>query len=218
MKKINWNYTLGEILIVIIGISIAFSLNKCAESRQDTKLEQLYLENLKNDIETDKRSLEENLKQLSSKQQTLSNTFRYFNPTIPKRDSLLTMNFFRVARIIEFSPKSITHQTLMNSGDLKLISNFGLKTSIQEHYRNYNSLQQDYDRMVNISKKYIADYFIYNLDMDKFRQGKKALNDERLLKSIMQSMLGAVQFKITSTQKGIESCDNILKQLHQELN
>jgi len=218
MKKINWHYTLGEILIVIIGISIAFSLNKCAESRQDKKLELLYLKNLKNDIETDKHNLEESLKQLTAKQETLSKTFRYFNPSLSKRDSILITNFFQVARIIEFSPKSVTHQTLMNSGDLKLISNFELKTTIQEHYRNYSALQQDYDRMVNISKKYIADYFIYNLDMDKFRQGEKAFNDERLLKSIMQSMFGAVQFKITSTQQGIQSCDTILMQLDKEIN
>ncbi len=218
MKKINWQYTLGEILIVIIGISIAFSLNKCAQNSQDNKLEKLYLENLKNDIETDKRNLEKNLIALKEKNNTLFSSFKYFNPTIPKRDSLLAMNFFRVAQIIEFSPKSITHQTLMNTGDLKLITNFDLKTTIQEHYRNYSRLQQDYDRMVNISKKYIADYFIYNLDMDKFRSGQKAITDERLLKSIMQSMSGTIRLKIESTEKSLESCKTILTQLTEELN
>ncbi len=218
MKKINWTYTLGEILIVIIGISIAFSLNKCAESNQDKKLEKLYLENLRNDIETDKANLEQNLELLTSKKEILFNSFKYFNPNIPKRDSLLPRSFFRVAEIIEFSPKSTTHQTLINSGDLKLITNFNLKTAIQEHYRAYGSLQQDYDRMVNISKKYIADYFIYNMDMDKYMRGEKAFSDERLLKSIMQSMLGAVRLKITSTKKSIQSCDTILEQLNQEIN
>jgi len=213
MKKINWNYTLGEILIVIIGISIAFSLNKCAENSHDKKLEKLYLENLKNDIETDKHNLEENLELLKSKEKTLFNAFKYFNPNFPKRDSLLADSFMRVVKIVEFSPKSTTHQTLINSGDLKLITDFKLKTAIQEHYRSYSILQQDYDRMVNISKKYIADYFIYNLDMDKFRKGQRAFNDERLLKSIIQSMYGAVGLKIESTNNSIQSCDTILEQL-----
>lgn len=218
MKKINWNYTLGEILIVIIGISIAFSLNKCAENSQDKKLEKLYLENLKNDIETDKSNLEQNLELLKSKEKTLFNAFKYFNPNFPKRDSLLTDSFMRVVKIVEFSPKSTTHQTLINSGDLKLISNFNLKTTIQEHYRTYDILQQDYDRMVNISKKYIADYFIYNLDMDKYRKGERAFNDERLLKSIIQSMYGAIRLKSASTEKSIQSCKTILERLHNEVN
>jgi len=205
MKKINWNYTLGEILIVIIGITIAFSLNKCAESNQDKKLEKLYLENLKNDIETDKHNLEQNLEKLKSKKDILLNSFKYFNPTIPKRDSILTISFFQTAQIIEFSPKSTTHQTLINSGDLKLITDFNLKTAIQEHYRSYGRLQQDYDRMVNISKKYIADYFIYNMDMSKYRTGEKAFNDE----------LG---LKITSTENSIRSCDTILAKLNAQLN
>ncbi len=106
----------------------------------------------------------------------------------------------------------------MNSGDLKLITNFDLKTAIQEHYRNYSSLEQDYDRMVNISTKYIADYFIYNMDMDTYRRGGKAFTDERLLKSIMQSMFGAVDLKIKSTEKSLQSCETILTKLNKEIN
>lgn len=218
MKKINWQYTFGEILIVIIGISIAFSLNKCAENKQNEKIEKLYLENLRNDIETDKNNLEQNLERLTAKKEILFNSFKYFNPTIPKRDSVLLVNFFNTAQIVEFSPKNTTHLTLINSGDLKLINDFNLKTTIQEHYRTYGRLQQDYDRMVNISKKYIADFFIHNVDMDKFRRGEKAFTDEKLLKSIIQSMYGAIDLKMTSTQKSIEGCSSILEQLNTEIN
>ena len=217
MKKIDWQYTFGEILIVIIGISIAFSLNKCSENKQNDKNQLLYLQNLKDDIETDKKNLEANLQRLNQKSKLLSGTFQYFNPAMPKRDSLLMTNFFRSAEVIEFSPKTTTHETLINSGDLKLISNFELKTSIQEHYRMYQELQQDYDRMENISKEYIADYFIYNVDMDKFRTGQKAFNNEQLLKSIVYSMFGAIGLKIQSTKEGIASCEQILSQLEEAI-
>ena len=217
MKKINWQYTFGEILIVIIGISIAFSLNKCSETQQNNEIQQRYLENLKDDIETDKKNLEANLARLNEKSKLLSSTFQYFNPKVPKRDSLLMLNFFKSAEVIEFSPKTTTHETLINSGDLKLISNFELKTAIQEHYRAYGELQQDYDRMENISKEYIADYFIHNIDMDKFRTGQKAYSNEPLLKSIVYSMRGAIGLKIQSTKEGIASCDQILTQLDEAI-
>lgn len=218
MKKIDWQYTFGEILIVIIGITIAFSLNRCSENAKQAKLEQQYLKSLKEDIDTDRNSLSSNLEKLEKKKELLQTSFRYFNPTIPKRDSLLASSFFNSAQVIEFSAKNTTYQTLINSGDLNIISNFELKTSIQEHYRNYGKLQQDYDRMVNISKKYIADYYIYNLDFDKFRKGEQAFSNEKLLKSIMQSMYGAVNFKIASTEKGIHSCENLLEVIEASLN
>lgn len=36
-KKINWTYAIGEIIIVIIGITIAFSLNRWAETAENRK-------------------------------------------------------------------------------------------------------------------------------------------------------------------------------------
>lgn len=217
MKKINWQYTFGEILIVIIGISIAFSLNKCSENNQNKKIQKLYLENLKDDIETDKTNLESNLEKLNAKDKVLANTYKYYSPLSPKRDSVLFYSFLKSVQVIEFSPKNTTHLTLMNSGDLKLIDNFELRTDIQEHYRKYGSLQLNYERMENISKKYVADYFIYNIDMGKLRTGEKAYNDEKLLKSIMQSMHGALGLKISSTQESIKSCENIIEKINIEL-
>ena len=53
MEKTTWNYTLREIIIVIIGITIAFSMNKCADNIKDNKLKKEYLINLKNDVKAD---------------------------------------------------------------------------------------------------------------------------------------------------------------------
>jgi len=185
VKKINWQYTFGEILIVIIGITIAFSMNTCAENSKNKRLKTKYFENLRDDIQSDKANLEDNLVKLKSKRGILLNSFRYFPPMAPKRDSALASSLFNTAQIVEFSSKNSTYQTLINSGDLNLIDNFDLRTGIQEHYRKYGQLQQDYDRMVNISKKYIADYFIYNVDMDKYRMGQKSYTDDIILSDLV---------------------------------
>ena len=218
MKKINWQYTFGEILIVIIGITIAFSLNRCAENSKERKLRVQYLESLKEDIETDKNILISNLERLKNKKELIQNTFRYFNPQAPNRDSILGRNFFRAIPIIEFSPKNTTYQTLINSGDFNLINNFKLKTAIQEHYRSYGQLNLDYSRMENINAKYVADYFIYKMDYGKFRTGGNPFTDEKLLNSILQSMRGAIDLKINSTDSSIESCESLLNKIETTLN
>ena len=38
MKKINWRYAIGELLIVIIGISVAFALNNWSASLKENDL------------------------------------------------------------------------------------------------------------------------------------------------------------------------------------
>ena len=65
MKK-QLRYALGEIFIVIVGISIAFSLNKCAEVKKNDAQKTQYLENLKEDIKVDKQHLEQNLEAIST--------------------------------------------------------------------------------------------------------------------------------------------------------
>ncbi len=218
MKKINWQYTFGEILIVIIGITIAFSLNRCSENAKEEKLRHQYLQSLKEDIETDEKVLATNLELLKSKKELLLKTFRYFNPQLPKRDSILMTNFFKTLPLIEFSPKNTTYQTMVNSGDYSLINNFNLKTAIQEHYGLYKQIDLDYSRMENINSKYVADYFIYNMDYSRMRTGANPFENEKVLNNIMQSMRGAIDFKISSTTKGIESCKSLLKEINTSIN
>ena len=50
MKSINWRYALGEVIIVIIGISLAFSLNNWKERQADRQQREQYLSALKLDI------------------------------------------------------------------------------------------------------------------------------------------------------------------------
>lgn len=49
--KINWKNHFIELLVVIIGISIAFSLNNWKESSKDKKPEKRYLQNLLSGLE-----------------------------------------------------------------------------------------------------------------------------------------------------------------------
>ena len=58
MKKINWQYALGEVIIVSIGITIAFALNNWKEARNNQKIKQQYLSSLKTDIQKEIKQLE----------------------------------------------------------------------------------------------------------------------------------------------------------------
>lgn len=209
MKKINWQYTFGEILIVIIGISIAFSLNECAQNAKDQSQKIQYLTNIKNDVNADKLQLESNIKEISEKIMLTKEIIPLLgtnNPNLLRSQHKI----FQVANITNFTPNNITYQTLINSGDLKLIEDFKLKKAIESHYASYAAMLKDYERQEAIHKEYLGPYFIHHTNFDAVRTGQIAFSDEKLLKNIIQSMSGSFQFKLQATEKAISSCDSLL--------
>lgn len=207
--KQKLRYALGEILIVIIGISIAFSINKCAETQKNNAEKKQYIEKLKQDIEVDKRNFQENVEAIQTKITTLNQIIPLINTDSPKKLNL-QQALFGTFNLTEFYPKDITYQTMINSGDFKLIDDFRLKTAIEEHYANYKTILKDYTRQETIHKDYLGDYLIHYANYDKMRNGGFAFENEALLKNILQSMAGSFNMKKQASEKGIKSCDSLL--------
>jgi hypothetical protein len=216
MKKIKWQYTLVEILIVIIGITIAFSMNKCSESSKDKKLRHQYLTNLMNDVNADKLNLETNIEELNSKLSDAIEILPYLNSDSTNQMKIVN-NVFNIVSLSNFNPKDVTYQTLINSGDLKLIDNFNLKTAIEAHYSNYKEMSNAYVRQESIVRDYVGNYLINHADYDKLPKGKFPFTNEKLLKNIVQSMRGSFILKIDATKKGIKSCDSLIATINTAL-
>ena len=216
MKKLNWHYTFGEILIVIIGITIAFSMNKCAENSKNETQKNQYLKSIKNDIEADRLILEENVKAIEEKIKIASEILPKLNTNAPDKMSIVG-KVFNIVALNNFTPNNNTYQALINSGDFKLIDDFNLKTAIEKHYSVYEIIKKDYLRLENIQKEYVGDYFIHNVDYDDFNKGEFGFKDEKLLKNIILSMRGAFDLKLKATQKGLASCDSLIATIQKSL-
>ncbi len=215
LKEINGfmkrqlRYAIGEVLIVIVGITIAFSMNKCSESQKNKTDKEQYLENLKQDIHVDKSNLEHNLAEITAKIETLHHIIPLINTAAPEK--LKTQHsLFSTFKLTEFYPKDITYQTMINSGDFKLIDDFTLKAAIEQHYSNYKTILKDYYRQETIHKEYLGEYLIHHANYDRLRNGGFAFENEGLFKNILQSMTGSFQIKKEATERGIQSCDNLL--------
>ena len=209
MKKINFRYAFGEILIVIIGISIAFSINKYADNTKTNKLRNQYLINLRKDIEADKNQLESNIKMIDAKIQITQEIL----PLLNSSNNNSKMKVFQIANLVNFTPQDITYQTLINSGDLNLINDFDLKTNIEKHYAGYKVLLKAYERQEAIHKDYLGKYFIENVDYDKMRKGESGFSNQKLLKNIVQSISGSLMIKKQASELAINSCDSLLQVL-----
>ena len=132
MKKINWRYTLGEIAIVIVGITIAFSLNSIKDNLSDKKLKKQYLENIILDIQKELEILEENNVKIQKKLADIKIVKPFLGNSSVRRDTIM-QRFFEIAILVDFIPENTTYQTLINSGDMKLIDDFDLRQQIGNH-------------------------------------------------------------------------------------
>lgn len=213
--KINWKYAIGEIIIVIIGISIAFALNNWAQRNQQQSTEKLYLQSLEKDLSNDIDSLNKNIHLLSQNLSDINLLRPHLGNPLPGRDTVYR-RIFNIASTVAFIPEDATYHTLVNSGDFKLISDFELKSAIEKHYRAYLHMQRDYERRDNFSKKYMADYFV-DLDYDAIYRGNFDFMDDKRLRNMVFNLQGIVYFQINAAGEAKKSAENLLNVIQEKL-
>ena len=211
-RKINWKYAVGETLIVILGISIAFMLENWRERRQEQNQSTQYLGSLKTDLEEEILLLEENNRAIQAKLESFKRIRPHLGRKLEGRDSV-AWSFFELANLVNFHPVNTTYQTLINSGDLKLIRDFELRRSLEEHYAFHQEVQQDYERIESIHKEYLGDFLIHHLNYQAIARGDFGFMDDPLLPNILASMEGANQMIISSNNRCIESNRKVLQQI-----
>lgn len=212
--KINWKYTIGEILIVIIGISIAFGLNNWNEGRQDQKLKSQYVNNLIQDVNSEIEKLNTVQSQIQDKISTIRKLRpQLMNPQL-RNDSTIT-KIFKLARLENFDPENSTYQTLINSGDMKLLDNFELRRRIEAHYAVHDIVARDYSRIEKIHERYLGDFFIHKINYAELYRGNVEFLNDPLLLNIFSSLEGAYQLLASSNQKCLDSNQELLHQLEQ---
>ncbi|MBX2870568.1 MAG: hypothetical protein KTR30_00655 [Saprospiraceae bacterium] len=213
--KINWRYAIGEVIIVIIGISIAFALNNWAESNQARKVEELYLKNLEKDLSNDLDSLNKNIYLLGQNLDDINHLRPHLGRQIPGRDTIFG-KVFQVAKTIAFIPEDATYHTLVNSGDFKLISDFQLKSAIEKHYREYLHMQRAYERRENFSKNYMADFFV-SLDYDAIYARKLDFLDDKRLRNMIFSLQGIIYLQLKAAGNAKKSTEDLLVSIREKL-
>lgn len=130
-------YAIGEILLVVIGILIALQINEWDVSKSRDAMVKQYYQNMKEQLTADRNELTDSidysnvyLEQYKQADQIISSQAKSETDTLGRISlSLLKWSDFR--------RKSSVYQTLVNTGDIKLITN-------QEILRSLEELETDY--------------------------------------------------------------------------
>ena len=128
-------YAIGEIVLVVVGILIALSINNWNEEKKEKKLANTYLENLKLDLKADIVALEEALKDLNFYEKEGYYSLDVLEGRIEEIDtikflkSLVWNNHYHLHQ-----PSTSTYEDLISSGNIKLLMNNNLKVELSKYY------------------------------------------------------------------------------------
>lgn len=210
--KIDWKSKLIDLLIVIIGITIAFQLNNLNESSKSKTQEKDYL----------KSFYKENRDNESSLSLALEFAFNTKNDIDSLKQILLSKNYeddriknlsASMMALSDFNPSLITMENITASGDFELISNFEYREKIIDTYNSYQTTSQLEGILSDYVNQYVTPFFFENVRFSDFT----SLKENFIKKPEFENIVLGYDALLTQKLKGYEVNLEKLKELNQLL-
>lgn len=177
MKKlqVNWLNQFVELVVVIIGISLAFMINRAHENHKAGRLEHKYLQSFSDDISKDSEQLAEILTHEKATLTNINRLLGLLKKPLVHNDSVMVI-LSTMSRYYPFFQNASTYESIRNSGNLNILSDYFLKEEIFKYY------QQDEERKIQEQSfsSYLNSYFIPFLFESIDLESAKIINMELL--------------------------------------
>jgi hypothetical protein len=210
--KIDWKSKLIDLLIVVIGITIAFQLNNLNESNKSKAKEKDYL----------KSFYEENSDNESNLSLALEFALKTKNDIDSLKQILLSKDYqddriknlsASMMALSDFNPSLITMENITASGDFELISNFEYREKLIDTYNSYQTTSQLEGILSDYVNQYITPFFFENVRFSDFT----SLKENFIKKSEFENIVIGYDALLTQKLKGYEVNLEKLKELNQLL-
>ena len=128
-------YAIGEIVLVVIGILIALSINNWNEQRKENKLEQDYYCKLLEDVQQDLVQVNNQIANTVSRIDASNNVLQILQSPDPKLDMLMQESLKALSLITyTIRPNNAAFEDLKSSGNLNILKDNTIKTSVIDYY------------------------------------------------------------------------------------
>jgi hypothetical protein len=157
-----FKYAVGEIVLVVIGILIALSINNWNENRKNETRRKLLLNNLKIDLEQDLRRLATIDDFLEDRKNYSKLILGYLRQPPSQIDSIKTfLAMERSGYTHTFNPPMPTYTEMQGSGDLSLLNSEELKNALA-YYKVFietnSKIEKANSNVIKEYSKFILEY------------------------------------------------------------
>ncbi|MDG5493031.1 DUF6090 family protein [Psychroserpens sp. SPM9] len=233
-----FKYAIGEIILVVIGILIALSINNWNEKQKEKKSEILILKTLQKDFIENKKIYSE----VIDKQTFVINSCKSLIECLErkdlqyKRDSVGRFIYYGAFNYYRTEPIVGSYQALIGSGDLKILKSENLKSKLALFSAEINQGFEDETLSMNllntlhIEFKSIGGLFLDNRIRQSFGLSKAFKNDiefqnKKLIElyhnpNILHPLfmkMGVENNRLNLYVKMLDYTDNILNLIESEL-
>ncbi len=206
-QKINWRYTIGEILIVSVGILIAFGINTCSANMSKKREMAEYKKSLKTDINENLKSLSRIIDKQSEKVEQLNRLVALLEQNHFDIDTVGHI-FYEQRKSPTFFPVSGTFKSLVAQGEIEIFSTELKRELFNLYDTNYERTEYNgvlYDKIyVDVYDKELRE--IMNLRTQEIENVER-LKSKAFIKNILliideaESYLGLIKVSESESQK-----------------
>lgn len=211
-------YAIGEIILVVIGILIALQINNWNNQKLLNKAEVKSYQNIKRQIKEDKAELT----QVKGYNNYFKKSSEIANKIIEAQDyskvDSLALMAMGLSLYTDFHSSGHIYQTLVNSGDIKLLKNSEIPSKLQKlemTYINVNNLEDiHWEIIINELSPLLRGVINFNT--------KKPVQPKKLYEVEMQNyFIETIYLTIRKDSvytKALREIDTIIKMIDNELN
>ena len=244
LKEQNWFAVILEILIVVIGLLIAFQIDRWYDASKELKREISYLERLNENLEKDSIDLQLNI-------EFYNKVFNYGQLALAYSEGAdigdatswdILVALFHSSQIWPIIPGASTYEELKSAGELSLIRSLDLRNDLVFYY---GGGKLRYDQTIGISPPYrkmvrglipnnIQNYLWDNCHITKgdtqiLTDCEPAVDEEKAKEVIdylvsQSELMGELRYYMSSINVGTEPlleqkklCNKMLKEIEDQL-
>ncbi len=210
-------YALGEIIIVVIGVLFALYLNNWNQSRADNKLEIRYYQSIKNQLKQDSIILTGEMYYNQTYYSQFTFACDLIRSEVKKEIDTLGKIAFNMLRYSDFRRKSNIYQTLINSGEIKVLKNNNITEklqSLEEIYLYINRLEENHSTI--ILSQIIPD-IKETLQFDPIKVEKPEILFSYKFKNNFDILTGLMNEKLDAYKQAEDMIETIIGSIDMEL-
>jgi len=223
-KRIDWSDFILEILSIIIGITVAFSVENWKHNNEDRELELNWMRELVEDLNDSKEKLEF-LIEIDSIKLSGLDTFKY---KIYERDSEyvhISSGFeLRWSWLDVFSASSTTFEVIKSSGNTRVFQDQGILLDLYRIYDNFDHLEM----VTNYEKEQIGkwvDPILYvHFDTEKlmdasrkFKVNRKEISEIPMLRNQVFLFHHAYSNQIYLSREAIGKIEQLVEKITMQI-
>ena len=213
-----FKYAIGEIVLVVIGILIALSINNWNENQKTNRWEERFLTDLKNELESDYNQLSSVYQMQTDKRNACLKVLELIKTTKQKDKGIIDSVYAISQRgNTTFFPTTGVYDSGMSGGKIENIENDSLKYAIMNLYNHhYNRLIYNGEVLDGVVGKVDWEKRIYfNESSGKIKSWESILEFE--FSAQIRHLINQNKVYTNIANRNLEQMSNVISMINDEL-